>query len=172
MGPISFLMQADYRLPQLDTPRVDRGFRVERIVRDLSDPGRKGTSAAPWRIGDQLLVTYRIFTMKQQYYVALEDSLPAAFETVNPDLAQIGKFFELPAPDPNDFLLELSHSEMRDRSTFLYFDSVPPGPGVYSILVRVTAAGTFRWPQTQVSPMYDSRFSGLSASSVCVVSAE
>jgi uncharacterized protein YfaS (alpha-2-macroglobulin family) len=159
-------------LPELDAPRVDRGLRVERIVHDLTAAKRDGTPAAPFRIGDQLLVTYRVFTEKQQYYVALEDSLPAAFETVNPDLAQIGKFFELPPPDPNDQLLDLSHSEMRDRSTFLYFDDVPPGPGVYSVLVRVTAAGTFRWPQTQVSPMYDGRFSGLSASSVCVVSGE
>ena len=39
-------------------------------------------------------------------------------------------------------------------------------------LARATAAGTFRWPATQVVPMYDSRFSGLSPSSVCVVSGE
>jgi uncharacterized protein YfaS (alpha-2-macroglobulin family) len=91
---------------------------------------------------------------------------------VNPDLAQIGKFFEIPPTDPGDTLLDLSHSEMRDRSTLLYFDNVPPGPGVYSILARVTAAGSFRWPATQVTPMYDSRFSGLSASGVCDVSSE
>jgi uncharacterized protein YfaS (alpha-2-macroglobulin family) len=170
--PLTFLMQADFTLPQLDVPRVDRGFRMERVVHDLTNPARKGDAANPFHIGDQLFITYRVFSENQQYFVALEDSLPAAFETVNPDLAQVGKFFELPAPDPNDQLLELSHSELRDRSTLLYFNNVPPGPGVYSILVRVTAAGTFRWPQTQVNPMYDSRFSGCSASSVCVVSAE
>ena len=169
---LAYLMQAEYTLPQLDVPRVDRGFRVERVVRDLTSPSRTGAPSTPWRIGDQLLVTYRVFTERQQYYVVLEDSLPAAFETVNPDIAQIGKFFELPAPDPGDILLNLSHSEMHDRSTLLYFDDVPPGPGVYSVLVRVTAAGAFRWPQTQVTPMYDSRFSGLSTSSVCAVSAE
>ena len=171
-SPLTFLMQADYSLPQLDVPRVDRGFRMERVVHDLTDSSRYGAAAAPFHIGDQLLVTYRVFTERQQYFVALEDALPAAFETVNPDLAQIGKFFELPAAGPNDLLLDLSHSELRDRSTLLYFDEMEPGPGVYSILVRVTAAGTFRWPQTQVYPMYDSRFSGCSASSVCVVSAE
>jgi uncharacterized protein YfaS (alpha-2-macroglobulin family) len=169
---LTYLMQAEYTLPQLDVPRVDRGFRVERIVHDLTDPKRAGTPANPYRIGDQILLSYRVLTQKQQYYVSLEDSLPAPFEPVNPDLAQIGKFFELPPPDPADRLLELSHSEMRDRSVLLYFDDVPPGPGVYSILARVTAAGTFRWPQTQVTPMYDSRFSGLSASSVCIVSSE
>jgi uncharacterized protein YfaS (alpha-2-macroglobulin family) len=169
---MTFLMQGEYSLPQLDTPRVDRGFRVERVVHNLTNGKRTGTPDAPYRIGDQLLVTYRVHTDKQQYYVALEDSLPAAFETVNPDLAQVGKFFDLPPVDPGDTLLDLSHSEMRDRSTLLYFDEMAPGSGVYSILARVTAAGTFRWPATQVTPMYDSRFSGLSASGVCSVSAQ
>ncbi len=90
----------------------------------------------------------------------------------NPDLAQIGKFFELPPVDPGDTLLDLSHSELRDRANLLYFDQVQPGSAVYSVLARVTAAGAFRWPATQVTPMYDSRFSGLSASSVCVVSSD
>jgi uncharacterized protein YfaS (alpha-2-macroglobulin family) len=171
-APLTCLIQADFTLPQLDTPRVDRGLRLERVVRDLTDAKRTGAAATPYRIGDQLLVTYRIFSEKQQYYLALEDQLPAAFETVNPDLAQIGKFFEIPPPDANDVLLDLSHSEMRDHSTLLYFDDVPPGSGVWSVLVRVTAAGTFRWPATQVTPMYDSRVSGLSASSVCDVTAD
>jgi uncharacterized protein YfaS (alpha-2-macroglobulin family) len=171
-APLAYLMQSQFTLPQLDTPRVDRGFRVERLVRNLTAPARTGTPAAPYRIGDQILVSYRIFADHQQYYVSLEDQLPTAFETVNPDLAQVGKFFELPPGDPNDRLLDLSYSELRDRSTLLYFNDVPPGPGVYSVLARVTAAGTFRWPATQVTPMYDSRFSGLSASSVCAVSAQ
>ena len=169
---LTFLMQADFSLPQLDVPRVDRGFRVERVVHDLTNAARAGTPEAPYHIGDQVLVTYRVFTQKQQYYVALEDSLPAAFETVNPNLAQVGKFFDLPPPAPGDVLLDLSHCEIRDRTNLLYFNNIPPGPGVYSVLARVTAAGTFRWPQTQITPMYDSRFSGLSASSVCVVSAQ
>ncbi|MGA3170879.1 MAG: alpha-2-macroglobulin family protein [Chthoniobacteraceae bacterium] len=170
--PLTFLMQSDFTMKQLDTARVDRGIRVERVVKDLTNAARTGAADAPYHIGDQLLVTYRIFSEKQQYYVALEDSLPGAFETVNPNIAQIGQFFELPPMDPNDSLLELSHSEMRDRSTLLYFDYVMPGSAVYPVLVRVTAAGTFRWPATQVTPMYDSRFSGLTASSVCYVSGE
>ncbi|HEV8618235.1 MAG TPA: hypothetical protein VGQ70_01965, partial [Candidatus Udaeobacter sp.] len=68
--------------------------------------------------------------------------------------------------------LTLSYSEMRDRSTLLYFDTFDPGSGTYSVLARATAAGTFRWPATQVVPMYDSRFSGLSPSSLCVISGE
>jgi uncharacterized protein YfaS (alpha-2-macroglobulin family) len=61
---------------------------------------------------------------------------------------------------------------MRDRAALLYFDIVDPGSSTYSVLARATAAGVFRWPATQVAPMYDSRFSGLSPSSLCVVSGE
>ena len=84
----------------------------------------------------------------------------------------IGKFFEIPESDQPEKALTLSYSEMRDRSTLLYFDTFDPGLGTYSVLARATAAGTFRWPATQVVPMYDSRFSGLSPSSLCVISGE
>jgi uncharacterized protein YfaS (alpha-2-macroglobulin family) len=171
-GALTFLMRAEYSTNDLDTDRVDRGFHIERVVKNLTDAKRVGTAEAPFKIGDQLFITYRTNTRKLQNYVALEDTLPAGIEVVNPNLALVGKFFELPAPDPHDRVLDLSYSEMRDRATLLYFDTFIPGTGIYSVLARVTAAGTFRWPATQIVPMYDSRFSGLSPSSVCVVSAE
>jgi alpha-2-macroglobulin len=171
-GPLTFLLKAEYTTGEVDTGRVDRGIRVGRVLRDLTEPKRTGGPEAPFKLGDQILVTYRINTRKQQHYVALEDALPAGLETVNPDLAMIGKFFEIPPEDATDRVLSLSHSEMRDRATLLYFDVVAPGPGTYSVLARATAAGTFRWPATQVAPMYDSRFSGLSPASVCVVSGD
>ena len=169
---LTFLMQAEYSTSEVDTDRVDRGFRIERVVKNLTDATRVGTPNAPLKLGDQLLITYRLNTRKLQNFVALEDALPAGVEVVNPNLALIGKFYQLPPPDPQDRLLGLSYSEMRDRSALLYFDTVDPGSGTYSILARATAAGTFRWPATQVAPMYDSRFSGLSPSSVCVISAD
>ncbi len=167
-----YLMKAEYARDEVETDRVDRGFRIERVVRDLTDPKRRGDVEIPFKLGDQILITYRVNTRKLQNYVALEDALPAGLETVNPDLAMIGKFFEIPPQAAGDNLLSLSHSELRDRSTRLYFDTVEPGSGTYSVLARATAAGTFHWPATQIVPMYDSRFSGLSPSSVCVVSGE
>jgi len=171
-GALTFLMKATYSTPELDTTRVDRGFRLERVVRNMTEPKRTGEADAPFKLGDQVLITYRVNTQKLQNYVALEDSLPAGLEVLNPDLAAVGKFFELPPSAERERMLDLSHSEMRDRATLLYFDTVEPGSGTYSILARATAAGTYRWPATQITPMYDSRFSGLTASSVCVVSGE
>ena len=138
----------------------------------MSDRKRTGEAATPFKIGDQILITYRVNSGRLHSYVALEDALPGGIEVVNPNLALIGRFLQMPPPDPDDRVLNLSHSEMRDRATLLYFDDFEPGTGTYSVLARATAAGTFRWPATQVYPMYDSRFSGLSPSSVCVISGE
>lgn len=169
---LSFIMQAEYSTDEVNTERVDRGFRVERVVKNLTDAKRTGTAESPFKIGDQMLVTYRINTRKLQNYVALDDALPAGVEVVNPNLALVAKFFSLPASGENERVLSLSHSEMRDRAALLYFDTVEPGSTTYSVLGRATSAGSFRWPATQVAPMYDSRFSGLSPSSLCVIAGE
>ncbi len=171
-GALTFLLRAEYSTNEVNTDRVDRGFRIERVVKNLTDINRVGTSEAPFKLGDQLLIIYRLNSRKLQNFVALEDELPAGLEVVNPNLALVAKFYQLPPPDPQDRVLSLSYSEMRDRSALLYFDAVDPGSGTYSVLARATAAGAFRWPATQVAPMYDSRFSGLSPSSLCVISSD
>ena len=167
--PLSCLVSAEYRTTQPDTARTDRGLRVERVARDLTDPKRTGAADAPFKLGDQILVTYRLLSRNLQNYVALEDLLPAGLETVNPNLPLVAKTYQLPA-EPGGRELDLSHSDLRDDETCLYFDRMDSGTGVYSVLARATAAGNFHWPATQVAPMYDSRFTGLSASSPCVVS--
>jgi uncharacterized protein YfaS (alpha-2-macroglobulin family) len=169
---LSYLMRAIYATDSLETERVNRGIGIERVVRDLTEVKRTGNADAPFKLGDQILITYRVNTQKAQDYVALEDLLPAGLETVNPALAMIAKFFEIPSDNTEERAMALSHSELRDRSTLLYFNELWAGRGTYSVLARATAAGTFRWPATQISPMYDSRFSGLSPSTVCVVSGE
>jgi uncharacterized protein YfaS (alpha-2-macroglobulin family) len=159
-----YVLTGRYALPERETARVDRGFRLERIVKNLTAEDRNGTKENPYRLGDTLLITYRLIADSRQYYVALEDSLPAGIETINPNIASIGEFFALPQVD--DPLLELSHSEIRDKNALLYFDRVEAGPGVAMTLARVTSAGEFIWPATSATPMYDARVSGLSASSM------
>lgn len=165
---LACLMQAVYRSDSPVTGRTDRGLRVERVVRNLTDKSRTGEEGSPFRIGDQILITYRIVSPKLHHFVALEDELPAALETVNPDIASIARTYSIPqAADTRQ--LDLSYSELHDRMTCLYFNIVEPGAASYSVLARATSAGVFHWPATQVEPMYDSRFSGLSPSSVCHV---
>src|SRR6266702_4720801 len=76
-GALTFLLQAEYSTNEVDTDRVDRGFRIERVVKNLTDSSRVGTSETPLKLGDQLLITYRLNTRKLQNFVALEDALPA-----------------------------------------------------------------------------------------------
>jgi alpha-2-macroglobulin len=168
---LTFLMQAEYHTDEVNTDRVDHGFRLERVLHNLTEPKRDGAARAPFKLGDKILITFRVNTAKLQNYVVLEDPIPSGLEIVNPDLALIGKFFEVPT-DPLDQPLELSHSELRDKATLLYFNRVGPGVGIYSVLARATAAGTFRWPATQIVPMYENRFFGLCPSSLCVISGD
>ena len=120
-GELTYLMKAVYATDAVETDRVDRGFRVERVVRDLTDPNRKGDADTPFKLGDQILITYRVNTRKLQNYVALEDALPAGLETVNPDLAMVGKFFEVPARE----------RKLPRTITFAFRDARPFDPALF-----------------------------------------
>lgn len=167
----SYVLSARYRNGEISTPLQSQGMRIERVVKNLTEAGRTGAKDAPFQLGDQLLISYRFSSDKPQAFVAVEDLLPAAIEVVNPNLAMFGKFYA-PPDEPGVSVADLSHSEMRDQQTNLYFDRLPAGATSYAVLARVTAAGTFLWPATQVQPMYDSRFHGRSPSSVCVAVGE
>ena len=141
----------------------DRGFRLERVVTNLTDSSRNGSEESPYQIGDDLLLGYRFHTRKHHHYVALTDELPAGIETVNFNLPQVAQVYKL--PDDAQTTVSLDHSELRHQSANLYFDHVPPGNHRYAILARVTAAGIFTWPSTQISPMYQPHVGGLTAAS-------
>lgn len=157
-----YLLEATVvRTPDTTTKMEDRGFRLERVVTNLTDPTRLGTEEAPFALGDELLLTYRFESKQHQHYVALVDELPSGLEIVNFNLPQVAMVYQL----PNDVraTLSLSHSEFRDQSANLYFDNVPLGHHVYAVLARVTAAGEVTWPAAQISPMYQPYVTGLAA---------
>ena len=167
----SFVLKAEYRPPGRQVVPVARGLSIDRVTKNLTNPSRDGSDRAPYQLGDQILISYRISSEKPQSYVVIEDPLPAGLEVVNPNLDLFGKFYGLPAQAESE-TADLSHSEMRDQQTNLYFDELPAGTRSYSVLARATAGGAFVWPATQISPMYDSRFFGRSASSECHVAAQ
>jgi alpha-2-macroglobulin len=166
----SFVLSASYRTARKETPAVSRGMRIERVLKNLTDPARTGSPGTPLQLGDEILVSYRFASDKAQSYVALEDMLPAGLEVVNPDLAQFARILAEP-PDPGLRTAPLSHAALRDAVVNLYFDSFPEGTSTWSVLARATAAGSFVWPSTQLYPMYDARFSGRSPSGRCVIGA-
>lgn len=164
----AYVLAARRELSPAEQVASGRGLRLDRIVKNLTDPARTGAPEAPFKLGDQILVSFRFHGDQPQSYVALEDPLPAGLEILNPNLEMIGKFYRIP-DEPGVPTAWLSFSEMRDRQTNLFFDSLAAGTHSYAILARATAAGTFAWPSAQMSPMYDARFHARSAPSTCVV---
>ena len=130
-------------------------------MRNLTNAARDGSAAAPFALGDELLVTFRVFAERSHAYVALEESLPAAFETVDPEYLRLTLRDKLGA-DAGENRASLSHWEKRDDRTLWYFDALGAGAHAHSVVVRVTASGRFQWPGAFVSPMYEHRFSGTS----------
>lgn len=161
----SYLVRASYEVPPSENPPTDPSLSLKRTLRNMTSVSRTGSPEAPFELGDELLITYQLDADKPHSYVEVEDQLPACFETVNPNLPMIARYFQLPI-EAGVNTLPLSHVELRFARTLLYFEKTKPGSNLYSVLARVTTAGTFQWPATQVRPMYDSRFSGLSASMV------
>lgn len=168
---LTCLMSAQYRSDSPVTVREGNGFRIERVVKNMTAPARTGTAKEPFKLGDQILITYRLISPKLHHFVALEDELPGGLETVNPDIASIARTYSVPQ-EKDTRQLTLSHSERRDHVTCLYFNRVDAGTATYSVLARATCAGVFHWPATQVAPMYDSRFTGVTPSEICHVSAD
>jgi hypothetical protein len=144
-----------------DAPAEEHGIRLERVVFNRTDPKRTGTQSQPLKLGDEILISYRFSTSLPRHFLALVDALPAALEILNPSIANA----ESPQEPDGTSALALSHHELRDAAANLYFDSVPKGSFSTALRARVTAAGSFSWPATQISPMYDARVSGRTASS-------
>lgn len=170
-GKGTFVLNATRQLTEAETQPVQKGIRIDRLVRNVTDASRQGTPDAPFRLGDEILITYRFQSSKPQNFVALEDALPAGVEVLNPNLDLFGKYYSVNA-DAGVAIPALSHSEMRDSRTDLYFDDLPAGLNSYTVLARVTSAGTFEWPAAQIYPMYDSRIYARTAPSTCVVKAQ
>ena len=166
--PAYYLVDAKVMRTGENMEREDRGIRIERVVHNLTDAKRLGTNKAPFKLGDEVLINYRMSVKNIQHFTALVDELPAALETLNPNLAQVAQVYELPQEFANA-TLRLDHSELRDQSANLYFDRVEPGQHNYSILGRITSVGTFTWPSASITPMYETRFGGLSAPNQCHV---
>lgn len=164
----AYVLSARRSLTPAEQKPVEKGLRIERVVKNLTDASRTGTAAAPFKLGDQILISFRFHADEPQSYIAVEDALPAGLEVLNPNLEMIGKFYQIP-DEPGVPAAWLSYSEMRDKQTNLFFDDLPAGARSYAILARATAAGTFSWPSTQMTPMYDSRFYARTAPSQCVV---
>jgi uncharacterized protein YfaS (alpha-2-macroglobulin family) len=166
---LSVMWEAQFRMAEKEPETaLNRGLRVERVVKNRTHTGRTGSKEHPFKLGDELEITFRLISPRDHHYVALEAELPACFESVRHKKSHVADAADARVGEEGREL-EVSFFEARDKSVCLFFDRVMPGLGVASTVVRVTSVGTFTWPPAQVAPMYDSRFSAVSAGSLCEV---
>ena len=158
--PTYYLANASVLRNAENSKREDRGIRIERVIQNLTDSKRAGTPENPLMIGDEVLITYRLLSERDHFFVAVTDELAASLEVVNFNLAQVAAFYSLPQGTEKKGLY-LDHSELRDSSARLYFNRLSKGENTYSLLARVSSAGQFSWPACTITPMYEPRFNGL-----------
>ena len=158
--PTYYLANASVLRNAENSKREDRGIRIERVIQNLTDSKRAGTPENPLMIGDEVLITYRLLSERDHFFVAVTDELAASLEIVNFNLAQVAAFYSLPQGTEKKGLY-LDHSELRDSSARLYFNRLSKGENTYSLLARVSSAGQFSWPACTITPMYEPRFNGL-----------
>ena len=156
----SWLLQAAIEPDSPLTAPVDNGIRIERVIKNLTEPTRTGSANSPVKVGDELLVSFRMSTDKPHAFVALSAPMPAALETLNPDVAMFAGL--APSEDLGNALAP-SHTAIRDASTTLYFNQFPANSSSTAILTRATTAGKFTWPASEVSPMYKPLITGQTA---------
>ncbi len=134
----------------------DRGYAVTRSYRFAEGP-RAGTPVdESLSVGDLVAVELTVTTATRGLYVAVEDPLPAAFEPVLVDAANMRT---LPAdgreaPEESYGPLVFNHSDTLDDRVVLFSDAMPAGVHAQRYLVRATSSGRFTAPAPSVHEMY------------------
>ncbi len=157
--PAYWLLRATYRAA-IAEPVGSADLAMTREVYSHNEPGRDGSAGTPFKVGDYVMLNYRITSDRPRDFVVLEEQLPAALETLNPDLPAVQKAFAIPAK-PTD--AKLGHADYGAQRIRLTFASLPAGESTYSVLTQVVAGGTFSWPAARASLLYDQRLAATTA---------
>jgi uncharacterized protein YfaS (alpha-2-macroglobulin family) len=129
-------------------PAQNRGYAVSRTYQKLGDDGGlQDTSAL--KVGDRLVVTLRIETLRPGHFVAIDDPLPAILEAVNPAFKSRAVGGET---QEQDWVSD--HREMRADRVVYFCDHLAPGSYTFRYLARVRMAGTVHAGPTKAEEMY------------------
>lgn len=156
-----WMLRVAHREP-VSTPKGGADLTLTRKLVNLTDPARDGSAAAPFAIGDSILLHYVVTAATDTHHLQIDEHLPAGLDVVNPDLPSVRRNFALPQMETVD----LSHVERSPDRIRLYFELLEPGSSQYAILAQVTTPGEFRWPAASAIPMYDKRLQASTVDSV------
>ncbi len=138
-----------------NTP-IDHGFSIRRTYARLDDENRP-QSLQGLQVGDRVLVTLVITAPDPSAWIAIEDPLPAVFESVQ------GVFKTqqtVGAAPPNPWYSDFQ--EFRRDRTWFFRNELEDGRHTIQYLARVRCAGTAVAAPAKVEAMYEPERYGLS----------
>jgi uncharacterized protein YfaS (alpha-2-macroglobulin family) len=140
----------DVEPPLGEQPAQDRGFAVSRSYRKIASDGSL-QPAEDLRVGDRVVVTVRVETLKPAMFVAINDPLPSILEAVNPAFVSRASGEEAAAANGSYIV---SHRETRSDRVLYFCDVMRAGAFNFQYLARVRAAGEATAAATKVEAMY------------------
>ncbi len=147
--------------PQRAFAGENKGYAIERSYEELNMDGST-TGTDDLRVGDMVVVTLKIEIGGGDRYLAIDDSLPAVFEAINPEFGTQSEREGDQLPDGTQPWF-CDHREIRtDRA--LFFTDYAPAKGKFSLqyLARVIAEGDTTAPPARIEAMYQPDKYGLS----------
>ena len=173
-GRLYYRLAMNYAPANSDLKSADYGFTVERTYEAIDDPEDiKCETDGTWRIkaGARVRVRVTMVAPTRRYHVALVDSLPAGFETLNPELATTEAGPEdkkdPSAQDSNWWLWRrawFDHQNLRNERSEAFAALLWGGVYNYSYVARATTPGLFVVPPAKAEEMYHPETFGRSKS--------
>ena len=159
--PVHAHVRISTRPAQLSAEAKNAGFGIKRTYLNLAPDGTL-TDATQFDVGDLVVVRLELnIPEAEQQYLAIDDPLPAIFESVNPAFKGRGERKE---PGWTGQELPINFQEMRTDRTLFFCDYLANQDN-YRIeyLARVVAAGEATAPPAKIEAMYEPQRYGLSA---------
>jgi len=157
-GRLYYRIGMSYAPADLNLKAADYGFTVGRSYEAIDNPADVSRDAdGVWHIkaGARVRVRLSLVAQARRYHVALIDSLPAGFESLNPALAMTGQIPTDRAEETRGRQsLWFDHQNLRDDRTEAFTSLLWEGAYDYSYVARATTPGLFVVPPTKAEEMY------------------
>ncbi len=180
-GNLYYTLSYIYRLKGAQPARQE-GFSIKRTVKRKdtgkllltyqNDPPEK----LQLKAGDVLEVELEFLVPQNSYNMVIDDPIPAGLEAIDASLKTTSSRYdrrsdERTREDSYQYWGNpINHTELRDDHVALFADAVRPGIYKYQYLLRATTAGSFLWPASRISLMYEPEQFGTCAEGEVTVS--
>jgi uncharacterized protein YfaS (alpha-2-macroglobulin family) len=151
-------------LPGLPEKPASQGFSLQRSLTGLNGEAVQ----LPLQAGQRYLITLKVRSEQDRYFVALSDFLPAGLEIVDSSLATESQ--SLPGRQgAESWYGSFRHHENYDDRVQVYADFLSRGEHSWSYVVQASSPGSFRHPSAWVEMMYEPEVFGRSTGEILEV---